>query len=230
MIINHKYRFIYIKTKKTASTSIEIALSRYCDANDILTPIGGRDEPKRANLGYQGPANYLMPRQQWTRGDLFRHYLFREEIVAYWNHMPAAAIRERIGPDIWNSYFKFCFERNPWDRAISAYYWENRSRKRLPDFEKYLPTLAKEDNLSNFPKYGIDGRIVVDEVYRYEDLPEVLDRLVLRLGLPGPLELTDAKRQFRKNRRPYQEFYSEQGRRYVGEVCAREIEAFGYKF
>jgi hypothetical protein len=230
MIINHKYRFIYVKTKKTASTSVEIALSRYCDANDILTPIGGRDEPKRATLGYQGPANYLMPRQQWTREDLFRHYVLREEIVAYWNHMPALAIRERIGQGIFDSYFKFCFERNPWDRAISAYYWENRRSKQLPDFEVYLETLHKDNNLSNWPKYAIDGRIAVDKVYLYEDLPGVLDQVVERLGLPSALELPDAKREVRKDRRPYQEFYSPKARDYVARICAREIEAFGYKF
>lgn len=30
MIVSHRYRYIFIKTKKTAGTSIEIALSRHC--------------------------------------------------------------------------------------------------------------------------------------------------------------------------------------------------------
>ena len=39
MIISHKYKFIFIKTRKTAGTSMEIYLSQYCDDNDIVTPI-----------------------------------------------------------------------------------------------------------------------------------------------------------------------------------------------
>jgi hypothetical protein len=229
MIVNHRYRFIYIKTKKTAGTSIEIALSRYCDGNDILSRIGPRDEPKRAALGYQGPANYLVPRERWTRRDWFRHYLKRQEIC-FWNHMPAREIRQRVGDGIWNSYFKFCFERNPWDRVVSAYYWENRKRKRLPDFYRFMDELERRGLLSNFDDYAIDGRIAVDRVYLYEDLQAALNDLTRRLGLPGPLELPDAKRGIRPDSRPYQDLYSERARERVATACAREIAEFGYRF
>jgi hypothetical protein len=229
MIINHKYRFIFVKTRKTAGTSIEIALSRYCGPDDIVTKITERDEATRAALGYQGPVNHLLPRERWTTRDWFRHYVRREEI-RYRNHMPALEIRARIGPDIWNSYYKFCFERNPWDRTISAYYWDNRSLGQLPEFEPWLKSPKRSRIMSNWPLYAIDGQIAVDKVYRYEDLRGALDELVQRLSLPGPLELPDAKRQTRKDRRPYQELYSAQAREYVARVCAPEIEAFGYRF
>jgi hypothetical protein len=39
MIISHKYKFIFIKTFKTASTSVEAYFSQYAGSNDILTPI-----------------------------------------------------------------------------------------------------------------------------------------------------------------------------------------------
>ena len=47
MIISHKYKYIFLKTNKTAGTSIEIALSKHCDHNDIITPISAEDEAIR---------------------------------------------------------------------------------------------------------------------------------------------------------------------------------------
>jgi hypothetical protein len=53
---------------------------------------------------------------------------------------------------------------------------------------------------------------------------------VQRIGLPGDLSLPDAKRGARRDRRPYQEFYSDRARDLVARACAREISAFGYTF
>jgi hypothetical protein len=39
MVISHKFRFIFVKTQKTAGTSIETYLSQVCDSFDILTPL-----------------------------------------------------------------------------------------------------------------------------------------------------------------------------------------------
>ena len=166
MIVNHRYRFIFLKTKKTAGTSIEIALSRYCDAGDTVTKIGHRDEPKRQALGYQGPVNHLEPFDgslrarfdRWLHGPRHR----------YWNHMPAAEVRDKVGEATWSSYFKFCFERNPWDRAISQYHWENRSKRALPPFIDYPPEMERRGLLSNWDTYAIGDRVVVDRVYRLD--------------------------------------------------------------
>jgi len=38
MIISHKYKFIFIKTRKTAGTTIEYNLSKYLGKNDIICP------------------------------------------------------------------------------------------------------------------------------------------------------------------------------------------------
>ncbi|MGD1714613.1 sulfotransferase family 2 domain-containing protein [Dapis sp. BLCC M172] len=113
MIISHRYKFIFLKTIKTAGTSIEISLSRFCGDDDIITPISLEDEAIRKLLGKK-PQNYL---DYDVQGN---------EYKKYFNHITAQKIKSLIEPSIWDSYYKFCFERNPFDRAISLYYFSCR--------------------------------------------------------------------------------------------------------
>jgi hypothetical protein len=54
MIISHRHRFIFIKTRKTAGTSIEVYLSRFCGEEDVVTPLNPPVE------GHE-PRNHLGP-------------------------------------------------------------------------------------------------------------------------------------------------------------------------
>src|SRR5207245_10127827 len=56
MIISNKYKFIFIKTTKTAGTSIEVFLSKQCGPMDILTPIAPPIEGHQPR-NYQGFIN-----------------------------------------------------------------------------------------------------------------------------------------------------------------------------
>ena len=58
MIVSHQHRFVFVKTRKTAGTSIEIALAQHCGPDDIITPIDEVDEQIRRNLGHRGPQNF----------------------------------------------------------------------------------------------------------------------------------------------------------------------------
>ena len=51
MIVSYKYGFIFVRTKKTASTAVELGLSTICGPNDVISPIGPGQELLRASLG-----------------------------------------------------------------------------------------------------------------------------------------------------------------------------------
>ena len=120
MIISHKYKFIFIKTKKTAGTSIEVYLSQFCGEDDIVTPIFPIEEKHRPQ-NYLGRFNFLkelfMTRGRGIRKTLLSFFKNQK----FYNHIPAIAIKARIDKETWDTYYKFCVERDPWSKSISHY-------------------------------------------------------------------------------------------------------------
>jgi hypothetical protein len=224
MIICHAHKFIFIKTRKTAGTSIEIALSQFCGPDDILTRLDPEDERIRQELGFRGPQNYILPLRAYKPSDWYR-LIKRRKRMNFANHAPAGFIRENIGAEVWNGYFKFCFERNPFDQAISRYYWSTSEPR--PEINAYLCTL-RPHLLSNWDIYAIDGRIAVDFIGRYENLSGDLAFALNKIGLPGDIQLPRAKAGYRADRRPYSQILNDMGRARIEEVCRRELEAFHY--
>ncbi|MEO0408567.1 MAG: hypothetical protein AAF289_14565, partial [Cyanobacteria bacterium P01_A01_bin.135] len=109
MIISHQHKFIFVKTKKTAGTSLEVFLSQHCGPVDVVTPIYPRVEPHEAR-NYQGGFNPLPElamrlRHRHPLKPTLRDY---QAGKAFYNHLPAATIRCRVPRQVWNQYFKFC--------------------------------------------------------------------------------------------------------------------------
>ncbi|TWE00625.1 sulfotransferase family protein [Peribacillus frigoritolerans] len=219
MIISHKHKLIFIKTKKTAGTSIEISLSRFCSEEDIITPILSKeDEGIRANLG-KFPQNYVIE----------IHENNQIEKKEFYNHIPAADIKKLVGERVWSSYYKVCFERNPWDKVISAYYFivAKRPNKEIT-FEQFLDSYLMFPY--NYPLYTIDDRVVVDFVGKYENLEEDMMKMCKEIGLAYDGWLPKAKGNYRKNQNHYHKFYTLEQKQIVEKYFKKEIELFDYSF
>lgn len=230
MIVSHRHRFIFLKTKKTAGTSLEIALSGLCGPDDIITPISQPDELERRRLGYPGPQNLTA---------VLAGSRLRRRLRALFpgpgpprprNHSPAAAVRRMLPSAVWDGYFRFCFDRNPWDRAISLYHWSGGDALHgsLANFVRS----GSERPFSNYDRYSIDGLVAVTRVYRYEEMSVALADIADRLGLSRPLELPEyrAKGRTRTDRRSYRDVLTEEDRELIEIVCAREIRLLGYEW
>lgn len=227
MIVSHAHRFIFIKTRKVAGTSVEACLSQFCGEGDIITALG-QDEGFR-----MGPRSI----------SLSRHRRASRLIRGWWNlvgrpanayggfypHIPAHEIKRLLGDQIWNSYFKFTIERNPWDRQVSLYHWHYRDRDAKPSFDLFIRSPFHRKISSNFDAYSINGTVVADYVCRYETLERDLQQVLKEVGVDAKLELPRAKGSHR-NGRAWRDYYTPRTRDIVGGWYAREIEAFGYSF
>lgn len=227
MIISHARRFIFLKTRKTAGTSIEITLSALCGPDDVITTISPKDEATRAGLGYPTARNYHVPFGRYTVRDWGRLVL-KGTRQRFYNHNPASHVVGYIDAEIWREYFKFCFERNPWDKVVSSYYWEKVRAPHL-EFSEFVIS-GKANKVEDFDLYSINGEIVVDHVYRYEALDESLADICSRLGGAERPVLPRSKGGARKSRGPYRVMYGDEEREKVARVFAREIAHFGYGF
>ena len=228
MIISHKYKFIFIKTTKTAGTSIEVFLSQFCGDDDILTPFNVPEEghSPRNFSGLWNPIPEMLLNRGLKRLSVLRRLTKRRK---FYNHMPAKIVRGLVPPATWDGYFKFCVERNPWDKTLSHYHMIKSRKGGELSFESYL----RHGRFPlNHPIYtDNDGRVIVDQVIKYESLTTELGELFARLGIPFNGSLgAQAKSGFRKDRTPYQQVYTEDQRRVIERAFAREIELHGYRF
>jgi hypothetical protein len=225
VILCHRHRFIFLKTRKTAGTSIEIALSRFCGPDDVITPILDRDEATRRELGFPGPQNLDVPRARQRLVDRVRGAWSGPP--RFYNHASAGFVRRYAEPEVWNGYFKFCFERNPYDKAISRYFWSMREQAVPQPIAQFLHG-AKRRQISNWEIYAERGRIAVDFVGRFENLAGDLAEALSRIGLRVELPLPRAKTRFRRDARHYSEVLDAPSRSQIERVCRRELAAFGY--
>jgi Sulfotransferase family len=227
MIVSHKHRFIFLKTKKTAGTSIELALSAVCGRDDIITPLAQpQDEPLRRGLA---PQNWrrpgLVPAAWRGMAELFD---LSHKAVDFHEHIKAEKARRFLGERVWNSYFKFAVERNPWDRQVS--YWQFKMRKlgaKPMTLAEFLETHHANLNSANI--YSLDGRLAVDHLVRYEHLAGDLDHVLSHLGIDARLDLPKAKGEYRRVG-DYRDQYDAATRNWVARTYATEIALCGYRF
>ena len=228
MIISHKNRFIFLKSQKTGGTSLELALSRFCGHEDVVTPLPAPHEERRVKLGGIGPSNTDVPLTRHTLRDL--GLLLRGKgRRAFWQHSPAHEVRDWVGRGVWRDYFKFVVERNPWDRAISQYWFRMRLRDEPIPMLEFFET-APQHMMSNLQYYAIGNRVVVDRILRYETLEEEISSLSEQIGLAEPIEMPRANTGWRRDQRPYRDVLGDDEREVIARRCATEIELLGYEF
>lgn len=227
MIVSHAHRFVFVKNPKTAGSSVEVALSAVCGADDVvtvLTPPEPGHHPRNVTAFRSSLAD-LPPTDgdNWLTSALgTRPSTWPDGAMP---HLPAHVVA-RSHPQMWSEYFTFVVERNPWDKLVSAYHREVATGQEL-EFASWLP-LGISLYAGSHIYRDVDGEVIVDRILRYEDLDTEIRQVFAHLGLPFD-GLPRSKAGFRPTD-TYREYYTDELRAAVATGCAWEIAHLGYEF
>ena len=241
MIVSHSKKFIFLHGRKTAGSSIGIALMRYLESGDIARGYitGGLSEGAvppdwNRSLLHIRPLDLL---RSQPRVQAYRRFVKEQHGIAS-THMNAKEIKDYLGEERWSEYFKFTFERNPFDRIVSFYYWRIRGLNNPPLFAEFVDALCDGDldfldqynldNFSNLPFYTIDGEIAVDFVGQYNRLNKDLAFVFDSLGMGRDVLLPKNKSGIRPPTARYESLASKEMTVSLSKLFEKEMALFGY--
>lgn len=206
-----------------------MSLGKLCGDNDIVTHM-------ETNLETGIPRNYSANttlskwynQSKWVRKVVSRHSPLLGQY--YYEHMPAWRVKALLGDTVWNRYYKFCFERNPWDKVVSYYLWKAYGQQRkMPSFHDYI--INKPHRLPTDAKlYFAGDECMLDQVYEFRDLTGALSHLSEKLGIDFQGPLAKEKTGIMPDRKPYQEYYDAETKELVAKHFSKEIHLMGYQF
>lgn len=226
MLVSYRYNFIFLKTIKTASTSIFNFLIPYCIPSYLKLENYYLEKNDDDYLGF------------WPTGIVGNIIAHRKENKRHVSCLKAKEILSKIDKEIWPNYFKFCVVRNPWDICVSNFMWRKRCNynKNL-NFESFLDKLKSEKSGFDIRQdvYKLGGKkekYVCNFHVKYENLREDLQKTFELCKIPNfNLDnLPYCKSNFRDKSIHYSTYYNDKTKKIVEELYSDDIEYFNYKF
>jgi len=215
MIISHKYKFIYLKSIKTAGTSIEVFLSAYCGTDDIITSIA-------EDSGLRGKDGFKWHNPRNNQG--FRNHMSLYDLEHRLKQKSKRDIKYKL---VFDDYYKFTSIRNPWDIMVSMYHFDNGQKE--GSFEEWL--LASRHQNNNLTRYyKMSGEIVVDDFIRFETLYDDLIRISKTLNIEYDEKYVLHLKNSAHDSGNYRDFYTDETKAIVAKRFAKEINDFNYNF
>jgi hypothetical protein len=210
MLLSHKNKWIFIHVPKTGGSSIVTALEPYCDVHgQFVTQARDHSIP-----------------------------LYKKQTRDYCQHDTIEKVNETLISQNYdpNEYFSFCYIRNPWDHAVSQFYYYHRLIERNPDpMPRAIDVVNNCETVAEYIKSRyylrpmmtvLNYSRAVSYVCRFENYQQDFDVICDRIGLP---EIQLPHKNASKHTH-YTDYYDDEAKQIVAETNAEFIEHFGYEF
>lgn len=217
MLISPSPKFIFFHVPKVAGISIREAFKDY----------------------YQEPEKFKIKRPPKKIKD--KPNPLYEMWLAFLLHAKARDVHKELGPEVYNTYYKFAFVRNPWAWQVSMYHFilketthiRHELVKGLSGFDQYLEWVVHAKN--PYPKGATkfqheiitdeQGRLMVDFVGKYENLQEDFHHVCRVIGIKAHLPHLN-----QSSHRDYKSYYNKDTQRIIAKIFQADIDLFGYLF
>lgn len=243
MIISHSHKFIFLHGRKTAGSSIGTSLNRFLSAGDAsMGYVGACRDAGITPPDWEKRWRHLRPWDLRHRKPGYAAYkrLARTVHGLTSTHMSAASVKALVGNEVWQSYFKFTFERNPLERLVSFYFWRTKGRADAPSFSTFIGAIEAGDvaflakhhlkEYSSLDTYSLDGRVCVDMIGRFEHLQTDLAAVGQRLGIAWDGWLPSEKKGLKPKHAATKVWdESDQLKERVIKLLAQEAALLGYR-
>ena len=178
VLVCHSKEFVFLKTRKTAGTTVEMVLEPLCAPPGHV--VKEQTPARLSRYGIIGTRRIPQRRPMW----LYRHSNF------WRNHMGAEKTRTALGPEKFDRYTKISAVREPFSRSVSQFRWRlqeaGRDASSMEFSEQraaFRDFVAGGDWPDDREIVHVGGRYVIDHAVRFEHLAEDLKALIERLGL-----------------------------------------------
>ncbi len=209
MLLSHSHRFLFVHTIRAAGTAIAQTLEPY---------------------------GHKPPQGRWNRA-LSKLGLVQDPTrIQLREHETALGAKKLLPPEVFDTYYKFAFVRNPWSWLVSVW-----MRLKTTESHRHHAAVAPLD----FPDY-VDWeiernqrhqhlfvcderhRVIVDFVGRLESLERDFEQVCRQITVPvRPLEKVGGRK---REHQDYRAYYDDGLREKVARHWARDVELFGYAF
>ncbi|MFC1493687.1 sulfotransferase family 2 domain-containing protein [Thermodesulfobacteriota bacterium] len=223
MLISHTHKFIFIHIYKTAGMSIRNEFVPYSRLIDRLAYEYGISKKVYWKI------IHLMG---WVGNGM-------KQFTGYHKHSKAWEVKEKLGSNIFDSYYKFSFVRNPFDLTVSQYFFilqikklDTHKKVSRMNFSEYLKW-----HLSRNPPLQIDflmnrsrDRRLVDYIGRFETLVKDVDIIKKNLNLEVTGSTEHRNPSIKRQSKSYKDYYDNESKNLLFDYFQQDFEMLGYNF
>jgi hypothetical protein len=203
-IISFEKKFVFIKTKKVAGTSVEALLRKFTGDNDIVPAVTPRDELYSAKQDdfsknyLKNKSNEIFYTELVMSGDYDKavDFLSKQKRIAF-SHMDYEGVinlLKRLGEDPSRFYY-FTIDRHPYSWLLSSALYNNTEynlkgkvdlKLNVAGINQVVERFLNQDEVEkkiNWGKYTYRDEVMVDKVIDYDDLSNGLEKVFKYIGV-----------------------------------------------
>ena len=210
--INHDLKAIFIHVHKTGGTYLSYMLHKYYGFKNYYLRRPDHD-------------SFCLNKKKTTKYINYENRI--HGVLIYYKTSPQ--LNKKMGMNLqkWNTYYKFCFIRNPYDKIISA--WNHINRYKIP-FNNYLNLKNTCNDVEYMHMFLPQVRNIINQkgiidinfIGKFENLEEDFHTILKNIGIKSIIH--DVNKQM--NKREHLEFYEYYNQEVLDKVNKLLIEDF----